>query len=296
MCGQGNSCRGEGSPEKSPELTLKTLFLTPLQAGLNSTKLKYSLNYISSKFTALNKTAPAVCWGIFACHGWSIPPGTITWRKGILLSFQFPLLTMRAAWPQHGLCLHLWIPEACSDGLAQRRELPWSLGQLIPEGLACEHLHLQGEDKQRPTLQSVVSSSLLSPMKSHFLSTHAKCKNRNKDTHLNKQKTESRRGGRPWCTPTSTERCFLFAVLCVRPCHVTWTRMWVGDLLDTLALQMSHNCRNTCFTLFFLLVHNKIPPWSTVFNRPPFLLLCGWLKSLVSKSWATMRSHRNLLQ
>lgn len=88
-------------------------------------------------------------------------------------------------------------------------------------------------------------------MKSHFLSTHAKCKNRNKDTHLNKQKSREQKGGRLWCTPTSTERCFLFVVLRVRPCHVTWTTMRVGDLLDALALQMSHNCRNTCFTLFF---------------------------------------------
>lgn len=59
---------------------------------------------------------------------------------------------------------------------------------------------------------------------------------------------------------------------------------------------MFHNCRNTCFTLLFLLVHNKIPPWSTVLSRPYFLLLCGWLKSLVSKSWATTRSHSNLLE
>lgn len=62
------------------------------------------------------------------------------------------------------------------------------------EGLACEHSHLQGEDKQRPMLQSVVSSSFLSPLKSHFLSTRAKCKNRNKDTHLNKQKSREQKG------------------------------------------------------------------------------------------------------
>lgn len=62
------------------------------------------------------------------------------------------------------------------------------------EGLACEHSHLQGEDKQRPMLQSVLSSSLLSPMKSHFLSTRAKRKNRNKDTHLNKQKSREQKG------------------------------------------------------------------------------------------------------
>lgn len=62
------------------------------------------------------------------------------------------------------------------------------------EGLACEHLHLRSEDKYRPMLRSVVSSSLLSRMKSHFLSTCAKCKNRNKDAHLNKQKSSEQKG------------------------------------------------------------------------------------------------------
>lgn len=63
-----------------------------------------------------------------------------------------------------------------------------------------------------------------------------------------------------------------------------------------LVLQMSHDCRNTCFTLFFLLFHNKIPPQSTVLSRPHFFLLCGGLKSLVSESWATTRSHPDLFE
>lgn len=59
--GREIDAEGKGVLRRALNLGLKLSSLPHFKFGLNSTKSKYSPNYISSKFTTLNKTASAVC-------------------------------------------------------------------------------------------------------------------------------------------------------------------------------------------------------------------------------------------
>lgn len=132
----------------------------------------------------------------------------------------------------------------------------WRLGQFILVRIWSVSTCTCGiRTKKHPCSNAWWPPSLLSCMKSHFLSTSAKCKNRNKGTHLNKQKSTDRGGEGGLCagpTPASTERCFLFAVFRVRPCHIMWMRMWVGDSLDNVGFTNVSRLQKHLLYIIFL--------------------------------------------